>query len=258
MRSQFIWVILVVGFLGACLLSTMRPKNLDAAGQNHDYSLKNADAHPGSKVSSPAAFNTRLGSRAKSSHDGLQLPEQTFEVTDVIHRALDFPNGQFKNMAVTDALRLSNDNPAASNRLDQIIGIYISPQSTNSSVPEERMPRVFDRIAISFDGTIPDGAGVKLELRTIRYDEDGDGWEDWREIPPQQQGKVISLSKLTERWQYRLTLTANDLLSSPEIHSVSVSTSQSSKSAQEVAGIMAAYYQGKLVEAEAERNQIQK
>lgn len=251
MKSQTYCVLLLVGFVGICIWSVLLPEQGNKPPDEAHPVPDKTQADSSFPAPSADTVHTRFLSKPKVS--GVGAHEQLFEEADVAHTAIDFLDGKCDNTAITDALRLSGDSPASTN-LDQIVGVYVSPQSTNSFVPEERMPRLFDRIALSVDGTIPEGASVKLEFRTISYDEDGKGWDDWWEVPLNKQGRMISLGKLTERWQYRLILSSKDIFSSPEIRSVRVSTAQSLRSAQEVAGIMEVYNAGKQAEAEAMKN----
>jgi hypothetical protein len=141
----------------------------------------------------------------------------------VVHRASDFSGRRFGDAVVTDALRL-NDAPARNDSAGAVMGSYFSPMDEQPMSPEAQMNATFDKIALWCDADAPPGAAVKLEFRVIAYDEDGEGWSDWREMRTDNSGAAVSLGYLAQKWQYRITLANRDATAGPVVRSVTVMT----------------------------------
>ncbi len=130
----------------------------------------------------------------------------------VAHAASDFASGQMENLIITDGLRLKQTDRA---------GTYYSPGV------EAKEP--FDAMKVRYDGSRFDEAVLVLEIRA-RFQ--NGVWSGWREAP-WDASTVIPLETPATAWQYRITMSSQDVSKSPEVDRVVVivqnKTSQSAE-----------------------------
>ena len=147
----------------------------------------------------------------------------------------EFTGSRFGQLVVSGGLRLAAEGRRAADG-NSVTGSYFSPVMDEAMPPQEQMDATFDKIALVCDADVPDGTEVKLEFRTIDYAEDGEGWSDWREVGLEDHRATISLGRLAQKWQYRVTLSSQDPATGPVIRSVTIATEQSPTLAAEAFG----------------------
>ncbi len=137
------------------------------------------------------------------------LPE-TISGPSVTHRAPDFKKGKLQNIIVTDGLQLGNDSPRRLRQEPyQYSGVYFSPVFAAAES--------FDHLTADFKTQASQNAHWLFEFCTARKPGEWSPWEEARSS-----GQTVSLENSARLFQYRITLFADEVATSPKIQSVTI------------------------------------
>ena len=225
---------IALGFLipgtAACLIYVVTqffcqpsPQSPDTEVQNVTESLNEQKAvfiqsNEIGVIKIPAADQTTYPTATPT--DENQIAEETVvytseEVTPqpenaVIHSAADFAYGEGENLVIDGGFRLANSN--LFNEGEKIIGTFYS-------MPVEAQ-QPFDSVTVTYQGITPDDdSTLKMEIR-VRFE--NIGWSDWLIIDMNNISLPIALEAMADSWQYRVTMSADEILKSPQLDQVAV------------------------------------
>ena len=98
------------------------------------------------------------------------------------------------------------------NEGEKIIGTFYS-------MPVEAQ-QPFDSVTVTYQGITPDDdSTLKMEIR-VRFE--NIGWSDWLIIDMNNISLPIALEAMADSWQYRVTMSADEILKSPQLDQVAV------------------------------------
>jgi hypothetical protein len=151
-------------------------------------------ANPRAPQAEPAA-----AARAQTEHIG------NFKRRTVRQRAEDFAAGTgYYFIPGENSLRLATDAPVRP-ETGQAEALYISPVR-QIATPEQQQEEAFDSIQFDYHVAASARDLVVFEYRTVAVDEEGEGWSEWTEVPPESRRRPIHLDRTAEKWQYRVLL----------------------------------------------------